>query len=423
MKHLFIILSLLLISSSMFGQETGVLYQHETASGFVWKTFGDVKVQPKYKGEIVNGKMHGFGFTKYPSDGKSVIGEWNNGKEWNTKHIKNDGTNLGNFENGDWIVNWRFVYLGYRNGEIGFYSEKWEGLESENNMDIGKYEGESNNGFSLGILYSTDGMQKYLGEFKHGKYSGLGAMTYPNGRKYFGMWKNGKREGQGTIFYPNRDKLKGEWKDDKWNGSGTYLYSNGDKYVGVIDGKPNGQGELTTLDGKKYTGFMDRLFSGQGKTTEPNGYIYEGGFKFGWKSGQGTEIFSDGRKYVGEFKLNKQNGAGIKTYPDGTKYDGTFIDGKVNGDIKITFPDGTKYEGEGINGEIKGYGKYTFTDGIKFGGKYFKYMGVKSWTGHTYLSDGSEFIGDWKNGKPWNGTFYFKNRIFKGEYINGLEQK
>jgi hypothetical protein len=423
-KYLFIILSILLISTSMFGQETGVLYQHETGSGFVWKTFGDGKVQPEYKGEIINGKMDGFGFTKYPSDGKSVIGEWKNGKEWNTKHTKNDGTILGNFENGDWIVKLGIIYLGYRDGEIGFYNEKWEGLESEENIDLGKYEGVSNNGLSLGILNSTDGMKKYLGEFNHGKYNGLGAMTYPNGWKYFGKWKNGKREGQGTIIYPNKDKYIGEWIDDKWNGSGTYYYSNGDKYVGVIYGKPNGQGELTTLDGIKYTGKLkDRLFSGQGTYTEPNGYIYKGGFSFGWKSGKGTEIFSDGRKYIGEFKLNKPNGIGIEISPNGTKYEGNFIDGKFNGDIKITLPDGTKYEGEGINGEIKGYGKYTFTDGIIFRGKYFKYMGVKSWTGHTYTSDGSEFIGDWKNGKPWNGTFYFKNKNVKGKYINGLELK
>ena len=390
MKHLFIILPILLISSCKFGPETGDLYQQKTASGF----------------------------TKHQSDG-----ERKNGKDWDTKQRKNDGSILEIFENGERILKGGVVYLGFRNGEIGFYSEKWEGLESKDNMDIGKYEGESKNGFSLGIYNSTDGKKKYIGEFKYGKYNGLGAMTYPNGWKYFGMWKNGKREGQGTIFYPNGDKFKGEWRDDKWNGSGTYLYSNGNKYVGEIYGRPNGQGELITLDKKKYIGFMDRLFSGQGKSTDSNGNIYQGGFSFGWKSGQGTEIFSDGRKYIGEFRLNKPNGAGIETYPDGTKYEGNFIDGKFNGDITITFPDGTKYEGEGINGEIKGYGKYTFTDGIKFRGKYFRYIGVKSWSGHTYHSDGSEFIGDWKDGKPWNGTFYFKNRNIKGEYINGLEQK
>ena len=56
MKHLLIILSFILLSSPVIGQETGVLYQYETSTGIKWKTFGDGKVQPKYKGEIKNGK-------------------------------------------------------------------------------------------------------------------------------------------------------------------------------------------------------------------------------------------------------------------------------------------------------------------------------------------------------------------------------
>ena len=47
---------MLLLSSPVIGQETGVLYQYETSTGIKWKTFGDGKVQPKYKGEIQNGK-------------------------------------------------------------------------------------------------------------------------------------------------------------------------------------------------------------------------------------------------------------------------------------------------------------------------------------------------------------------------------
>ena len=61
-------LSLLLLTSPLFGQETGVLYQYESSSGIQWKTFGNEKVQPKYEGEIKNGK------------------------EWNTKHKNKDGS-------------------------------------------------------------------------------------------------------------------------------------------------------------------------------------------------------------------------------------------------------------------------------------------------------------------------------------------
>jgi hypothetical protein len=67
MKHLLLILiSFLLLSSPVIGQEIGVLYQYETSSGFVLKSFGDGKVQPKYKGEITNGEPNGFGVLIYP---------------------------------------------------------------------------------------------------------------------------------------------------------------------------------------------------------------------------------------------------------------------------------------------------------------------------------------------------------------------
>ena len=100
MKHLLILFSILLLSSPLFGQETGVLYQYETSSGFVWKIVGNEKVQPKYEGEITNGIPNGFGILTYPYGEKSVVGEWKNGKEWNTKHTKKDGTLLGKYVNG-----------------------------------------------------------------------------------------------------------------------------------------------------------------------------------------------------------------------------------------------------------------------------------------------------------------------------------
>ena len=66
MRHILILISILLLSSPVIGQETGVLYQYETSSGIQWKTFGDGKVQPKYKGEIKNGVMDGLGVLIYP---------------------------------------------------------------------------------------------------------------------------------------------------------------------------------------------------------------------------------------------------------------------------------------------------------------------------------------------------------------------
>ena len=56
MKHLLILLSIVLLSSPVIGEETGVLYQYETSSSLVWKTYGNEKLQPKYEGEITNMK-------------------------------------------------------------------------------------------------------------------------------------------------------------------------------------------------------------------------------------------------------------------------------------------------------------------------------------------------------------------------------
>ena len=116
MRHILIIFSILLLgcvknqTSTEFVQGTEFLYQYETSYGLIFKSFGDGKVQPKYKGEITNGKPNGFGVLIYPYGGKSVVGEWKNSKEWNTKHTKKDGTLLGKFVGGEWELMWGVLF-------------------------------------------------------------------------------------------------------------------------------------------------------------------------------------------------------------------------------------------------------------------------------------------------------------------------
>ena len=82
MKHiLIIILSILLLSLFLTSceKETGVLYLLKTPSGDVWKSFGDEDTQPKYNGEIKNGKPDGLGVMKVPGFGR-YVGEWKDGE-------------------------------------------------------------------------------------------------------------------------------------------------------------------------------------------------------------------------------------------------------------------------------------------------------------------------------------------------------
>ena len=203
MKHLLILLPIILLSSPVIGQETGVLYLYESSSGFVLKSFGDGKVQPKYNGEIKNGIMDGLGVLTYPYGEKSVVGEWKNGKEWNTKHNKKDGTFIGKFENGEWIVSWGVFYIGIRSGKVDLYEEKWDGVESEDNKDWSKYEGGIKNGEPNGQgTITIFGASKYVGEFKLGERIGQGTETYPDGRKYVGEFKDGETW-EGTEYDKN----------------------------------------------------------------------------------------------------------------------------------------------------------------------------------------------------------------------------
>ena len=185
-----IILSFLLLTSLLFGQGNLVLYRWDTgAKVYVWKAFGDSDINPKYEGEIKNGKPDGFGILTYidlvscrPVCGKKYVGEFKDG---------------------------------LRHGQG---THTW----SEGSM--------------------------YVGEYKDGKRNGQGTMTYSSGNRYVGEWKDGKRNGQGIHTWSEGDKYVGEFKDGMRNGQGTYTFSDGKKYVGEWkDGKrSNG----TTYDNK-----------------------------------------------------------------------------------------------------------------------------------------------------------------------------
>ena len=62
---------------------------------------------------------------------------------------------------------------------------------------------------------------------------GRGKYIYPNGEKYVRNWKNGKYHGQGTFTTFEGDKYVGEFKDEKfWNGT-TYEID-GNIYVSIL---------------------------------------------------------------------------------------------------------------------------------------------------------------------------------------------
>jgi len=222
-------------------KEKGILFRDTPYTKFFeggekWIKFGDEETQVKFEGEIVDGVPNGEGTENFPNgqkyfgefkdglpngqgmktfpDGKKYFGEWKDGREWNTKHTKKDGTLIGKFENRKWILMLGVLYVGERNGKFGYFTEKWEGLENEDNRDIGKYEGEIKNGFP----------------------NGQGTFTLNDGEKYVGEFKDGLENGQGTYTWSIGDEYIGEYKDDKrWNG--IYYDQNGNSIGKYVNGK------------------------------------------------------------------------------------------------------------------------------------------------------------------------------------------
>ena len=144
MKHLLIILSILLLSSRIFGDShklfrfdssldsrssLSIINYGETLYGwgeypdYVWKGFGDKETHPKYKGKVENGVPNGLGYLIYPNgsrylgnwkkgkmsghgsftypNGEKYVGEWKNSKFWNVTGKDIDGNIIGKVVNGE----------------------------------------------------------------------------------------------------------------------------------------------------------------------------------------------------------------------------------------------------------------------------------------------------------------------------------
>jgi len=60
---------------------------------------------------------------------------------------------------------------------------------------------------------------KYLGEWKDGRYNGRGSLTYTGGNKYLGEFKDGRFSGLGTLFASNGSVInRGSWTDGDFVG-------------------------------------------------------------------------------------------------------------------------------------------------------------------------------------------------------------
>ena len=139
-------------------------------------------------------------------------------------------------------------------------------LFSCNKKEETLYRWETSSGWEWKTMGDKNKNPQYKGEVKReyiifGGYilEGSGSLTVPYGEKYVGEFKDGKYNGQGREILPNGSKYEGEWKDGNLNGQGTYTFSNGGSFVGLWkDSAPwnisgyNEKGEFVNyVDGKE----------------------------------------------------------------------------------------------------------------------------------------------------------------------------
>ena len=176
MKLLLITLSILLTSSPLFGQETGVLYLWENGT--------------KYMGEWKDGKRHGRGTMTTPDEMwdkfKKYVGEWKDGEFHGQGTMTyHDGSKfVGKWKNGKRHGQGTYTWC--------FYCSWCSGLPGGTNSSISS---------------SADG-RKYEGEWKDGVYHGHGTYTFSDGSKYEGSWKSGQM--WNGIYYDNKGNLFGK---------------------------------------------------------------------------------------------------------------------------------------------------------------------------------------------------------------------
>ena len=110
--------------------------------------------------------------------------------------------------------------------------------------------------FSAGEAWS---LPKCPGSYNQNTWHNcFGIGTTASGNKYVGEFRDGKYHGQGAFTFVSGNKYVGEFRDDKQHGQGTYTFASGSKYLGEFrDGLPNGQGTYTSADGRVKEGIWE----------------------------------------------------------------------------------------------------------------------------------------------------------------------
>ena len=174
-----------------------------------------------------------------------------------------------------------------------------------------------------------------MGNFIRNKLDGEGEHYRKDNSIYKGEFKNGKYDGLGKEIFIDDDNSKNNsvfegFFQDGEKKYGKFEWSNGCKYQGnFFKNVFHGKGKYNWNEHKYYDGNWDKgEINGKGKFVYDDGSFYEGEFIKGKKFGKGKYVWNENKYYDGDWKNDKENGYGIYYYNEKIT-EGYWIDGKI----------------------------------------------------------------------------------------------
>ena len=182
----------------------------------------------KYVGEFRNSSYHGQGTYTF-ANGEQYVGEYRDGKEHGrgTYTLPNGDTYFVEMRDGEYVgQDTQLTNPAYsearviqsqlpdcKGGDSTSYSMCYGVVEN----DTFAYEGEWKNGLrsGVGLLTYSDGKRSYKGQWSEGNASGYGVFRYADGSVYVGRWKQNKRHGKGRLTLATGAERSGTWIQDK----------------------------------------------------------------------------------------------------------------------------------------------------------------------------------------------------------------
>jgi len=220
--------------------------------------------------------------------------------------------------------------------------------------------------------FVIDAETDYYGEAVNGVPHGYGTKTVRSGDLedsfLTGLWENGVHvKGYLVIYLPNGFEC----------------------WVEVQNGNPSGYVEAYSADGSSYQGnWKDGKWHGYGEECYPDGSVYKGYWVNGLKHGYGEMHILD----RGVYKGNWENGV-------------------MHGYGELYVSDGTYYKGNYENGKMHGYGEYYYSNG---GYRKGTWKDDKFLEGEALFSDGSSFVGKYRDDLPYEGIYCDEYGIYHG---------